>query len=388
MSTPPASGRYVEDSSSGERVLAFVPDPLPPNLALGLDDYGLIGEANRAIGRLDAFYSLAELPNEFVELLTYHSIRLEAVLSSQIEGTQSSFMDLLLHEDDHVPGVPLDDVREVSDYVGALTYGLKRLEGGFPLSLRLIREIHERLLAGARGANKSPGTFRGSQVWIGGQRPSQATFVPPPPGEIMACLDPFEHFLHEPNYPAVLRAALAHVQFETIHPFLDGNGRLGRLLITLLFYHDEVLSTPMLYLSLYFKSTRAEYYDRLQRVRTHGDWEGWLRYFLEGVRDTAEEALRIGQQARALFARDREAIATFGRGATSADAVYDTLLRHPITTAPAATKRTALSAPTVRAALARLERAGIVREVTGADRGRLYVHTAYVDLIGADTEPL
>ena len=382
------SGRYIEDSSSGETVRAFVPAPLPPVLDLVLGDYGLIGEANRALGRLDAFYSIAEVPDGFVDLLTYHSIRREAVLSSQIEGTQSSFVDLLLHEDTRTPGVPLDDVREVSDYVAALTHGLERLKGGFPLSLRLLREIHERLLAGARAASKAPGEFRRSQVWLGGRRPSQATFVPPPPGEVAGCLDALERFLHEPTYPAVLKAGLAHVQFETIHPFLDGNGRLGRLLITLLLHHDRVLAEPVLYLSLYFKATRSTYYDALQRVRTHGDWEGWLRYFLEGVRDTAEEALGIGRQALALFARDRATIAGLGRGAASAQTVYGSLLRHPISTAPAATKRTDLSAPTVRAALSRLEAAGIVREVTGRDRDRLYVYEEYVDLLGAGTEPL
>lgn len=382
------TGRYVEDSTTGGTVRAFVPAPLPPDLTLGLGDYGLIGEANRALGRLDAFYSIAELPDEFVDLLTYHSIRREAVLSSQIEGTQSSFVDLLLHEDTRTPGVPLDDVREVSDYVAALMHGLERLEAGFPLSLRLLREIHAQLLAGDRGATKAPGEFRTSQVWIGGTRPSQATFVPPPPGEVASCLDALERFLHDPAYPSVLKAGLAHVQFETIHPFLDGNGRLGRLLITLLLHHDQVLTRPVLYLSLYFKASRSTYYDTLQRVRTHGDWEGWLRYFLRGVRDTAEEALGIGRQALALFERDRATVAGFGRGAASARAVYDTLLRHPITTAPAATERTDVSAPTVRAALSRLEAAGIIREVTGRDRDRLYVYTEYVDLLGADTEPL
>lgn len=388
METPPRSGRYVEDSSSGETVRAFVPAPLPPDLSLGLIDYGLIGEANRALGRLDAFYSIAEVPREFVSLLTYHSIRREAVLSSQIEGTQSSFVDLLLYEDTRTPGVPLDDVREVSDYVAALEHGLERLEEGFPLSLRLLREIHQRLLAGARGATKAPGEFRRSQVWLGGLRPSQAAFVPPPPGEVAECLDALERFLHDPAYPAVLKAGLAHVQFETIHPFLDGNGRLGRLLITLLLHHDRILTKPVLYLSLYFKTTRSTYYEALQRVRTHGDWEGWLRYFLEGVRDTAEEALGIGRQALALFAADRATISGLGRGSPSAQAVYDALLRHPITTASAATAATGLSAPTVRAALSRLEAEGIVREVTGGDRDRLYVYAAYVDLLGAGTEPL
>ncbi|GAB5533991.1 MAG: Fic family protein [Rubricoccaceae bacterium] len=382
------SGRYVKDSSSGETVRAFIPDPLPPDLKFSLEDYGLIGEANRALGRLDAFYSVAALPEGFADLLTYHSIRKEAVLSSQIEGTQSSFADLLLHEDERAPSVPLDDVEEVSSYVSALNYGLKRLDGGFLLSLRLLREIHSHLLAHGRGADKNPGEFRRSQVWLGGQRPSQATFVPPPPAEVMACLDPFEHFLHDPSYPAVLKAGLAHVQFETIHPFLDGNGRLGRLLITLLFAVDGVLAEPVLYLSLYFKATRQTYYEHLQRVRTHGDWEGWLRYFLRGILEMSEQALATAQDALALFEHDRATVSTFGRGAASALEVYAMLQHHPITTAPVATERLDLSAPTVRAALQRLETAGIVEEVTGGDRGRLYVYTAYLNLLDDGTEPL
>ena len=386
--TTTVSGRYVEDSSSGETVRAFVPAPLPPELSLTLNDYGLIEEANRALGRLDAFYSVAALPEGFADLLTYHSIRKEAVLSSQIEGTQSSFTDLLLHEDERAPGVPLDDVQEVSSYVAALTHGLERLRGGFPLSLRLIREIHAKLLAHGRGADKSPGEFRRSQVWLGGRRPSQATFVPPPPGEVMSCLDPFEHFLHDPAYPVLLKAGLAHVQFETIHPFLDGNGRVGRLLITLLLCGQQVLTEPVLYLSLYFKANRQAYYDHLQRVRTEGDWEGWIRYFLEGVRDTAREALTTAQEALALFDADREKIGALGRGAGSAKAVFEMLQRHPLTTIPAATDRLELSYPTVRDALGRLEEIGVVEEVTGEDRGRLYVYTCYLRLLSEGTEPL
>ena len=386
--TPSPTGHYVSSTTAGETVRAFVPDPLPPTLDLGLQTFDEIGRANRALGRLDAFYKMPLLPEAFTHLLTYSFIRKEALLSSQIEGTQSSFTDLLLHEDEQAPGVPLDDVVEVSNYVAALDHGVKRIENGFPLSLRLIREVHKRLLQRGRGQEKSPGEFRRSQVWLGGSRPSLATFVPPPANELPACLDAFEHFLHDPDYPILLKAALAHLQFETIHPFLDGNGRIGRLLITLILCAEEVLVKPILYLSLYFKAHRDEYYERLQRVRTHGEWNEWIRFFLTGVEETALLAYAASERVRVLFQEDQSIVDGFGRQAKSAMAVYQMLQHYPVTSIPQATERLDLTYPTVLSTLERMVDAGIVREITGSSRGRLYEYEAYMRILDEGTEPL
>lgn len=281
-------GHYVESSLGGEIVRAFVPNPLPPEPPLNLspDLYDLMERANRALGRLDGVSELLPDPSLFI----YFYVRKEAVLSSQIEGTQSSLSDLLLFESDELPTVPLDDVQEVSRYVSALTYGIDRIKSdGFPLSLRLIREIHQRLMVGGRGEESEPGEFRRSQNWLGRTRPGNPTYVPPPPNEVPECMGQLELFLHDQPQatPVLLKAALAHVQFETIHPFLDGNGRLGRLLIPLLLSAAGVITEPLLYLSLYFKSHRDVYYERLQRVRTHGEWHEWVEFFLEGVPETS-----------------------------------------------------------------------------------------------------
>jgi Fic family protein len=279
-------GSYISTTTAGETVRAFVPTPLPPDPPVDLSGlYQQLDRANQALGRLDGLTTL--LPD--AQLFLYLYVRKEALLSSQIEGTKSSFSDLLLFENEAVPGVPIDDVEEVSNYVAAMQHGLRRIKGGFPLSLRLIREIHGILLRGGRGANKTPGEFRRSQNWIGGSRPGNAAFVPPPPERMMECLDRFEHFLHDEKHklPVLVEAGLIHVQFETIHPFLDGNGRLGRLLITLLLCAKGTLREPLLYLSLYFKAHRQRYYDLLQRVRVEGVWEEWLGFFLEGTETTA-----------------------------------------------------------------------------------------------------
>src|ERR1700736_5610014 len=282
-------GTYVSTTTAGETVKDFLPQPLSPGPPVDLSGlYQQLDRANQALGRLDCLTTL--LPD--TRLFLYLYVRKEALLSSQIEGTKSSFSDLLLFENEAVPGVPIDDVEEVSNYVAAVQHGLRRIKGGFPLSLRLIREIHAILLRGARGANKTPGEFRRSQNWIGGSRPGNAAFVPPPAYRMMECLDRFEHFLQDEKYnlPVLVEAGLIHVQFETIHPFLDGNGRLGRLLITLLLCAEGILQEPLLYLSLYFKQHREGYYDLLQRVRTEGDWESWLHFFLTGVYETANQA--------------------------------------------------------------------------------------------------
>ena len=386
MATTPtrATGRYRAFGSGAEAYRAFVPAPLPPDLNLGQEDFDLMERANRALGRLDGISSL--LPDRALFLYLY--VRKEAVLSSQIEGTQSSLTDLLRYEDAAAPGVPLDDVREVSNYVAALDHGLARLRGGFPLSLRLIREIHGVLLQEGRGANKTPGEFRRSPVWIGGARPWTATFVPPPPDELPACLDAFEKYLHRPGTPVLIKAALAHVQFETIHPLLDGNGRVGRLLITFLLCAEDVLSDPLLYLSLFFKTHRDEYYRRLQRVRTHGEWEEWLRYFLRGVQETSKQAVDSAREILDLFEADRQTIRDgAGRSASSVLQVQEVMQRRPLVTIAEATKRSALTYATVRSALETMERLGLAREVP--DRpARTFHYARYLDILERGTEPL
>ena len=386
MVTPPPrpTGRYRSFGSGGEGYRAFVPDPLPPALDLTDEDIDLMERANRALGRLDGISTL--LPDR--DLFLYLYVRKEAVLSSQIEGTQSSLTDLLQYEDDAVPGVPLDDVVEVSNYVAALNHGLERLRGGFPLSLRLIREIHGVLLRGGRGAGKTPGEFRRSPVWIGGSRPWTASFVPPPPDEVMACLDDFERFLHAPGTPILVKAALAHVQFETIHPFLDGNGRVGRLLITFLLCAEDVLSDPLLYLSLFFKTNRDEYYERLQRVRTHGEWMEWLRYFLRGVQETSKQAVDTARDILGLFEADRQTIRDrAGRSAGSVLQVQEAMQRRPLVTIPEAANRTGLTYATVRSAMERMVGLGVVRELEDRPT-RTFHYSRYLDILERGTEPL
>ena len=317
----------------------------------------------------------------------YSYIRKEAVLSSQIEGTQSSLSDLLLFENEQAPGVPLDDVEETSNYIAAMSHGLERIESGtLPLSNRLLREVHKRLMSGARGGDRAPGEFRRSQNWLGGTRPGSARFVPPPPTEVVPAMSDLEKFLHddpEPT-PILIKAALAHAQFETIHPFLDGNGRVGRLLITLLLCSEKVLQEPLLYLSLYFKQNRDAYYDQLQRVRTDGAWEEWLEFFLEGVIAVAGSATDTARSIRRLIETDRDKIHDLGRGAASALRVHELAGRRIVLTAGGTARLLGLSVPTVNAALARLEQVGILREATGRRRGRVFVYDAYLGLLQAE----
>lgn len=381
-------GRYITCTVAGESYKAFVPPPLPPDppLALNEQHYDLMERANRALGRLDGVTTL--LPD--TSLFLYFYVRKEALLSSQIEGTQSSFSDLLLFESKEAPGVPIEDVQEVSNYVAAMNHGLKRMRGGFPLSLRLIREIHQILLSKGRGANKAPGEFRRTQNWVGGTRPGNAHFVPPPPEQVMAAMGDLEKFLHgDPvRMPLLIKAALAHVQFETIHPFLDGNGRLGRLLITFLLCTEGALSEPILYLSLYFKNRREEYYNLLQRVRTEGVWEQWLEFFLTGVLETAEQATSAAKSILKLFEKDRARIETLGRPAGSALRVHQYLQGKAITSVAMAAKALKVTEPTVRSSLAHLEKLRIVREMTGRQRNRLFVYDKYLDILDEGTEPL
>ena len=323
-------------------------------------------------------------------LFLYMYVRKEAVLSSQIEGTQSSLSDLLLFEAEEAPGVPLNDVLEVSNYVAAMDHGLARLREDFPLSLRLLREIHGILLARGRGEGLDPGEFRRSQNWIGGTRPGNAAFVPPPPHEVPTCMGDLERFLHTPmpDLPVLVKAGLAHVQFETIHPFLDGNGRLGRLLITLFLCEQGVLRDPLLYLSLYFKANRSTYYQLLQAVRETGDWERWIEFFLTGVAETATQATQTARRILALFDTDRRLIAALGRPAASALRVHQLLQTKPLITIPQAANILSLSRPTVTSSLTHLQQVGIVRETSGRQRGRTFVYARYLTLLDEGTEPL
>jgi len=383
----PRLGRYAVTAVAGERVRAFLPPPLPPLPAIDLAPFQtLLDRANQALGRLDGVASI--LPD--TPLFLYMYVRKEAVLSSQIEGTQSSLSDLLLFEAAEAPGVPLDDVREVSNYVAAIDHGLARLKAGFPLSLRLLREVHGILLARGRGEGQDPGEFRRSQNWIGGTRPGNATFVPPPPQEVINCMGDLERFLHAdtPDIPVLVKAGLAHVQFETIHPFLDGNGRLGRLLVTLFLCEQGVLRDPLLYLSLYLKTNRALYYDLLQAVRETGDWERWLDFFLTGVVETSTQAAEAARRILALFDADRRTIEALGRPAASALRVHQLLQTKPLITIQMAADALALSRPTVASSLAHLATAGIVRETTGRQRGRAFVYGRYLALLDEGTEPL
>lgn len=380
-------GNVVLLRTGDEEFRPFVPNPLPPEPELRVhgEIMDLLETANRALGRIDGLSML--LPDR--SLFLYFYVRKEAVLSSQIEGTQSSISELLLYENDEAPGVPIDDVREVSRYVAALDHGLERLRGGFPLSSRLIREVHGVLLAGGRGSEKTPGEFRRSQNWLGGTRPGNALYVPPPPEEVAACMSALERFLHDQpaRTPTLLKAALAHIQFETIHPFLDGNGRVGRLLITLLLCAEGALSEPLLYLSLYLKQHRQQYYDLLQRVRLEGDWEEWLRFFLTGVIETAEQATGTARRILALFERDRQRITGLGRTSPSLLRLHDFLRRTPLTTPTRAAEALGITAPTINAALGRLTTAGILNEVSGRRWGRLYAYQAYLDILAEGTEP-
>jgi Fic family protein len=380
-------GRYATSAVGGETVRALIPPPLPPVPAIRLDALqGLLEQANQALGRLDGLASL--LPD--LTLFIYAYVRKEAVLSSQIEGTQSSLSDLLLFENEEAPGVPLEDVQEVSNYVAALNHGLSRLKEGFPLSLRLLREIHSVLLSHGRGSDKEPGEFRRSQNWIGGTRPGNAAFVPPPPEFVMECMGQLELFLHEerPEMPMLIRAGLAHVQFETIHPFLDGNGRLGRLLITFLLCVSGALREPILYLSLYFKTHRQAYYDHLTRVRTTGDWEAWLEFFLEGVQETSTQAVNAARRIIALMDGDRKRIEALGRPSASVLRVHQYAQTRPIFSIANVAANSGISFPTASNAVQHLQRLGVVREITGKDRNRLFAYGTYLDILNEGTDPL
>ncbi len=379
-------GHYIPISTVGEKAQAFVPAPLPPEppIKWSSELREKFDQALLALGRLDSVSVL--LPD--TSLFLYMYVRKEAVLSSMIEGTQSSLSDLLLFEFEHQPGVPLDDVQEVSNYVAALNHGLTRLNEDFPLSLRLLKEIHSVLLSKGRGKECDPGEFRRSQNWIGGSRPGTAAFVPPPPDCVQECMGKLELFLHDqPEKTSVLvKAALAHVQFETIHPFLDGNGRLGRLIITLLLCSDKVLKEPMLYLSLYFKTHRQQYYELLNEVRLTGDWEAWLHFFADAVIHTATQAVDTAQQLMKLSAEDGQRINDLKRISGSAYLIHKAMLERPMASPNWIQQKTKLSPATVNACLRELEQLGIVKEVTGQKRNRLFSYVEYIRIMNEGTE--
>ncbi len=374
-------GKYITSSTSGEKVQSFIPFPLPPKPSIVWQPElrNKFDEALLVIGRLDSISLM--LPDMSIFLYMY--IRKEAVLSSMIEGTQSSLSDLLLFEMDQSPKVPVDDVKEVSNYVSALQHGLKRLENGFPISLRLIKEIHKILLKKGRGSTQSPGEFRKSQNWIGGTRPGNAIFVPPPPDKVLPCMGELEIFLHDKNQitPPLLKAALSHVQFETIHPFLDGNGRLGRLLITLLLCQENLLTKPLLYLSLYFKTHRSYYYELLNSVRLTGDWEKWLEFFADAVIETSNQAIQTAQSLIKLNKEDEEKISRLGRSSDSTLRIYKELLVHPIVTSGFLVKKVELTPPTVNKCLSHLINIDILNELTANKRNRAYCYFRYIEII-------
>ncbi len=379
-------GKYVTTSTAGEKVEAFVPTPLPPkpeidwNAALRQK----FAEAHLALGRLDSIGSL--LPD--TDLFLYMYVRKEAVLSSMIEGTQSSLSDLLMYELEHTSGVPLDDVKEVSNYVAALNHGLKRIKNGFPISSRLLKEIHKILLTSGRGDNKQPGEFRQSQNWIGGTRPGNAIFVPPPAQNLTDEITKLEKFINDSkkSTPALVKAALSHVQFETLHPFLDGNGRVGRLLITLILVEQEILQQPLLYLSLYFKIYRQQYYDLLNNVRIKGDWESWLSYFADAVTYTANSAVATAKQLMQKSKQDADILHNQERTAGTLLRLHHAFLKRPIATAAWLQKQTDMAPATILTGLKKLESLKMVEELTGKQRDRVYAYKDYIAILNEGNE--
>lgn len=377
-------GKYITQKVTGESYKAYVPPKLPPKPPVNLTQlYPYLEKATLALAELNNIHKT--IPN--TSLFIYMYVRKEALLSSQIEGTQSSFSDLMLFEHHQKPEVSLEDVEEVSNYVKAINFGLQRLKEGFPLCLRLLREMHSVLLSGSRGSSKLPGEFRRSQNWIGGTRPGNALFVPPPVDHLSQVLHDFEIFLHDESLPVLIKAGLAHVQFETIHPFLDGNGRLGRLLIALILCTSGMLDEPILYLSLYLKQKRHTYYALLQEVRIHGTWESWLEFFLEGVYTSAKQAINTAKQINTLFDRDLHNIATLGRARFSCEQLLEYMKRLPQVTVPLLANELKMTPPTVRNALSLMTKMGIIEETSGKKRDKVYVYRQYLDILEEGAEP-
>ncbi len=383
------TGTYERTTAGGESVDAFIPAPLPPSDP-PLDITDKLAERLRLADQALARLGLAGEMVQSVDWLLYTFVRKEAVLSSQIEGTQASLVDLFNFEAaENV--APSADVEEVCNYLEAMSYAREQLQSpkGLPLSVRLFAETHRRLMRGVRGGDKAPGKVRRIQNWIGGSRPGNAVFVPPPPQALSELLTTFERYIHaDDQLPKLVRAGLLHVQFETIHPFLDGNGRLGRLLIGLLLEHWELLGQPLLYLSLFFKRHRAEYYRRLNAVRVDGDWEGWLDFFLDGVATTADETVKAARDLFSLVAADRARVLAQESSSLAVLRLFELLPRHPVVTAGTVQRLLKTTKPTAGRAVEVLIEAGVLAETTGKRRDRAYSYKAYLDLVrdGTDLE--
>ena len=383
-----STGQYVPVTAGGINCRAFIPADLPPQPPLQLDArlQSRLGQAMLALGRLDAISSL--LPD--ARLFLYSYVRKEAVMSSRVEGTQSSLSDLMLYEMEGTPGVPIDDVQEVSCYVSALELGVQRIREGDPISFRLLTDLHRALMTSGRGVNKGPGEFRRNQVWIGGYRADEAAFVPSPANELANCWAALERFLNDTpeQTDPLIKSALAHVQFETIHPFMDGNGRVGRLLIPLILVGAQVIREPLLYLSVFLKKHRQTYYDRLQQVRLTGDWEDWLLFYADAVAETANQAVKTAQQLQQLRQRDHARLASLGRMAPSAQRVLEVLFETPIVNISTLVKRGNITAATAGKVMETLVQPQwtMVRELTGQKRNRVFAYAAYIDILNQDSE--
>lgn len=372
------AGRYIRQSTGYS---AFIPSPLPPEPQVAFDDelHKLLSDADRALGRLDG--SIQTLPNPGLFVFMY--VRKEAVLSSQIEGTQSSLNDILKVEAQVFDPNKPEDVNEVLNYVNAMNYGLERLST-LPISIRLIREIHERLMSGVRGKESRPGELRTTQNWIGpsGCLLAEATFIPPPPADVIPALGELERFMHaKDDLPALVKVGLVHAQFETIHPFLDGNGRVGRLLISFLLCEGKILMKPVLYLSHYFKENREEYYGRLQKVRDHGDWEGWLKFFLRGVREVSVEATETARRIVDLRERHREIVVReFGRAAASGLQILEALFERPMLNVRDVSERLGVTFAAANNLVQRFVAHEMLVELTGQQRYRVFSYSPYIML--------
>lgn len=383
--TSARGGQLADAEHAGIRIRVFTPRPLPPipELALSVDDEALIARANQVVGRLEGIRSA--LPE--AKLFTYFYVRKEAVLSAQIEGTQSSLSDLLRFESGVVPGVPLDEVEEVSDYLAALEVGLLALSRGKRIDSELLRNIHWTLTKTGRGSHLSPGRFRNEQNWVGGTSPQDAEFVPPPAALVPSLIEQLVGYIGESRAPTLVKAALAHAQFETIHPFFDGNGRVGRLLVTLMLHAEHVIFEPLLYLSLYFKQHRAAYYESLQRVRFDGDWEQWLRFFMRGISEVGAQAVDTATKLIALVEADRARVREeLKSSASSALRVLEALARRPVTGAKRLAEESGVTLPTALSTLAALQAKGLVSELTGLKKNRVFAYTRYLELLNRGTE--
>ena len=382
------TGTYRETTAGGETVRAFIPAPLSPDnppLEVNGGLAELHAEAMAALGRLEVAAAMVPSAGWFL----YGFTRKEALVSSQIEGTQATLMDVVQYEATH-ESERTADVEEVCNYVEAVSFARRELarEDGLPVCTRLLCRAHERLMQGLRGADKEPGTVRTTQNWIGGSRPGNAAFVPPPPDAVCEALSELEHWIHRNDpLPNLVRVGLAHVQFETIHPFLDGNGRIGRLLIALLVEHWRLLSSPLLYLSLELRRRQQEYYRRLDSVRTRGDWEGWTGFFLECVREAADDGVDSARRLFVLLGEDRREVAGHPSATMSAVRLFDLLPEHPVLTVSRAAELLEASKPTATKAIEALCEAGVLEETTGRQRGRIFAYVSYLDVLAEDTDP-